>query len=101
MPELLPGQTIETKEPVLLVEATAARPLKPGRMVFQLVVVDDAGNESVADTKEVYVIDNARPTAVLSVPEKVASGQPIRLDGSGSTDIGGQIVRYKWTRLVG
>jgi hypothetical protein len=101
MPELLPGQTIETKEPVLLVEASRERPLRPGRMVFQLVVVDDSGNESAPVTREVYVIDDQHPTAVLVAPERVAAGQPIRLDGSQSTDIGGTIVRYKWTRLAG
>ncbi len=99
MPEFNPGQTIETREAVVQVDASPEKPLPPGKMVFQLVVIDDKGQESAPVTADVYVIDNARPTAIMTAPSKVQAGQPFRLDGSRSTDVDGQVVRYRWTRI--
>jgi hypothetical protein len=100
MPDFQPGQTIETREAFVSVDASPEKPLPPGKMTFQLVVVDDQGQESEPVTADVFVIDNARPTAVLVAPQRVQAGQPFRLDGSKSTDVDGQVVRYRWTRIA-
>lgn len=97
MPTFTDGQTIETREPFITVDASPQAPLKPGKMTFQLVVVDDTGNESAPAMMTVFVVDSERPTAILVGPDKVPQAQAFRLDGSRSTDVGGQIVRYKWT----
>ena len=51
MPIFQIGQAIETTEPTVLVE----NKLAVGRHTFQLVVVDDAGNQS-APTKAIAVV---------------------------------------------
>jgi hypothetical protein len=99
MPELQIGQIIPTDTPTFEVTSSPQNPLPPGKMVFQLVVVDNNGNESLPVTMDVIVRDTERPTAVLKGPSMVQPGQPILLDGRGSTDIGGRIVQYRWTRL--
>lgn len=91
------GQTIETTEPFIQVDGSPQSPLRVGKMTFTLVVVDDAGNESPQSTFTVNVYDSERPTAILTGPDRVPQAQPFRLDGSRSTDVGGKIVRYKWT----
>jgi hypothetical protein len=100
MPDFQPGQTIETREAFVQVDASPEKPLPPGKMVFQLIVIDDQGTESAPVTADVYVIDNARPTAVLNAPPRVQAGQPFRLDGSGSSDVDGKVARYRWTRIA-
>ncbi len=50
-----PGKTVKTDEPTVLVEVRGDPPLLPGRHRFQLVVVDDDGNESEPVTVEVTV----------------------------------------------
>lgn len=99
MPEFLPGQTIETKDPIVEVFASPQKPLPPGKHVFELVVVDDADNESLPARVEVTVLDTVRPTAVVNGPERVPFGQAFKLDGSKSTDIGGRVVAWRWTRI--
>jgi hypothetical protein len=100
MPELLPGQTKETDTPTFTVTVDPNNPLPAGTMQFQLVVVDDAQNESAPAQVVVHVIDNVRPTAILSAPAMVPVGQGFMLNGSQSTDIGGTIVTYRWTRVM-
>ena len=99
MPELPVGAVVETDTPTFEVTSTPANPLPPGKMVFQLIVKDDNGNESLPTQMEVFVIDNQRPTAILQGPGKVPVGQSFTLDGRASTDIGGRVVKYRWTRL--
>lgn len=95
MPEFTLNQPIETRDPQIEVTSGNA-PLPIGRLRFQLVVVDDAGNESLPSTVEVIVADTARPTAVLDAPEKVGFGESFKLSGERSVDIGGQIATYRW-----
>jgi hypothetical protein len=98
MPEFSPGQTIETDTPTIDVTATPQKPFPPGKLTFSLVVVDDSGNESLPSMVTVVVLDNARPTAVVTAPPQVPVGQAFNLDGRQSTDVGGgRIVRYRWT----
>ena len=97
MPEFKPGQPIETDDPVILVEM-GRTPLPKGRHTFQLIVVDDDGLQSAPDTREVIVLDDRLPTAVLAAPARVQLGTEFRLDGSRSSDPApGKVVRYIWT----
>jgi hypothetical protein len=100
MPTLQIGQTIPTDTPTLEITGSPQSPLPPGKMTFQLVVVDNAGNESLPVTLDVTVKDTERPTAMLTGPTMVQPGASILLDGRQSSDIGGRIVQYRWTRLA-
>jgi hypothetical protein len=98
-----PGATFSTPgdDPIVKVLLSATAPLRPGIHVFQLVVVDDAGNESAPVRQEVRVIDQARPNAVLTVlpSETVPFGEGFTLSGEKSFDIGGSIKEYRWTMV--
>lgn len=52
MPTFEPRKPIVTQEPVIVVDAG----LPPGRYLFQLVAIDEAGNESQPNIKEVIVL---------------------------------------------
>lgn len=93
------GVPIETKEAVITVEIDAANPLPVGQRRFQLVVVDDSGNESAPAELIVIVADNERPTAVIDGPSRVSFNEPFRLNGEKSFDIGGKVVRWRWTLM--
>ena len=69
MAKFVPGTdtTVKSDEPLLDVAASAATPLKPGKHVFQLVVVDDSGNDSETASVTVIVQDLDRPTAVVDL----------------------------------
>ena len=70
--------------------------------VFSLIVTDDEGGESEADTVTVTVIaPNAVPVADAGVNQTVASGAMVELDGSGSLDRDGTVASYSWTRTGG
>ena len=94
-----PGVPVVTAEPTIEVTVTPDAPLPVGRHRFQLVVVDDSGNESAPSIAEVIVRDAQKPTAVLDAPRDVNSGSSFQLSGARSSDIGGKIVKYIWTRL--
>ena len=93
MAQFVTNQTIETPESEIEVTVNPQAPLPVGRHRFQLVVVDDSGNVSEPDVVEVIVKDTSKPTAVLHF------GQIFQLTGKQSFDIGGKIVRYRWTLL--
>ena len=100
MPDFTIGQPVTTDVPNVEVSVTPQRPLAPGRHVFQLVVTDDAGNASEPATVEVVVIGDARPTAVIDAPQRVAAGRSFELSGRRSADLPpGRIVRYTWLQL--
>jgi hypothetical protein len=100
MPEFRTGEPIETREPEIEVTVTPASPLPAGRNRFQLVVVDDSGNESAPAVVEVIVRDTTNPTAVLDAPREMEFGRSFRLSGRRSSDIPpGRIVNYRWTLL--
>jgi len=101
MATFLPGQPIATSDASIEVTVSPASPLAPGRHRFQLVVVDDSGNESVPSIAEVVVIDDKRPTAVLDAPARVSFGASFRLSGARSTDLPpGRIHEFRWM-LIG
>jgi hypothetical protein len=98
MPQFAIGSPVETEEPVVEVTVETEQPLPTGRHVFQLVVVDDSGNESKPDQVEVIVRDSELPTAVLAAPKQVEFGTSFELNGEKSSDVPpGKVVRYIWT----
>lgn len=98
MPQFVVGSPVETQEEMVTVDQDESQHLSVGQHVFQLVVIDDAGNESVPAKVEVVVKDTQAPTAVLRAPSQVEFGKPFRLDGRESSDIPpGKIVKYIWT----
>ena len=99
MAQFVTNQTIETPEPEIEVTVNPQAPLPVGRHRFQLVVIDDSGNVSEPDVVEVIVKDTSKPTAVLQAPREVNFGQSFQFTGRQSFDVGGRIVRYRWTLL--
>jgi hypothetical protein len=99
MPEFRTGQPVVTNTPDVEVTVSPTSPLPPGRHRFQLVVQDDSGNSSEPAVAEVIVRDTQKPTAVLDAPLEVELGHSFQLSGKRSSDIGGRIVKYTWTRL--
>ncbi len=99
MPEFKIGEKIETTDPKIEVTIDPANPLRPGTYRFQLVVVDDSGNESEPAFVNIIVRDSERPTAVIDAPRAVEVGQSFDMSGERSLDVGGRIVSYVWTLL--
>jgi hypothetical protein len=100
MAEFRPNQPIETDTSDIEVTVSPASPLPVGRHQFQLVVVDDSGNQSEPAVFEVIVRDTSKPTAVIDGPRAVDAGSSFQLSGRRSTDVGGRIVKYRWTLLA-
>ena len=87
---------LTTQDPKVEVTVDRERPLAVGKHRFRLIVVDQAGNESVPDEIEVVVLDNERPTAVLEGPARVNFGEAFVLTGERSSDPNGPIIQYRW-----
>lgn len=82
--------------PTASVEAIVAG-LAPGTTcTFQLVVIDDLGQESAPVTATVAI--QAAPVAKITAPKTTAAGKTFTLDGTGSTPQG-QIKTYRWTLM--
>ena len=98
-------QSDSTGISVTLSDATAASPTFTAPTVdtsgtvitFQLTVTDQ--NNS-ADTADVAVTINRKPTAVASADVSIATeGDTVTLDGTGSSDPdGGSAITYAWTQ---
>lgn len=100
MATFIPGQEVKTDVPTVEVSITPGNPLPPGRHRFQLVVVDDAGNESEPAAVDIVVIDDKKPTAVIDAPASVPFGSSFSLSGARSFDLApGKIKSYRWLRL--
>ena len=99
MPEFRAGQPVVTNTPDVEVTVAANAPIPEGRHRFQLVVEDDSGNSSEPSITDVIVRDTQKPTAVIDAPREVELGRSFQLSGRRSTDVGGRIVKYTWTRL--
>ena len=100
MPVFQPGQVVDTGEQTDVLVEMGPRPLRVGRHRFQLVVVDDSGNESEPAFCDVTVIDRDRPTAVITPARlSVALNTNFTLSGAASTDVGGRLVRFRWTLI--
>ena len=100
MSEFVVGTPQETKDPTIEVTVNAQKPMPVGKHKFQLVVVDDSGNQSLPSVVEVVVKDSQNPTAVVTAPSQVEYGRSFVLDGRASSDvIPGKIVKFIWTML--
>ena len=100
MATFVPGQPVVTAEPTVQVTVSPTAPLAPGRHRFQLVVVDDSGNQSEPAVAEVIVIDDKKPTAVIDAPRTVSFGASFSIAGNRSFDLApGKIVEYRWVML--
>ena len=106
MAQFVPNQPVAQPDPVVSVDVTPTSPLPMGVNRFQLVVVDDAGNESEPVFLEVIVRDTERPTAVLDmvdvrggrVDPVVSFGQTFVLSGARSSDVApGTVAEYRFT----
>jgi hypothetical protein len=75
--------------------------LAAGRHAFRLVVTDDSGNKSAPADQSAIVVDNMPPTASLVAPGQLTQAQPFLLSGQRSSDVGGRVVQYQWTRVSG
>ncbi len=101
MAVFVPGQEVQTSESSVEVTVTPTSALPPGRHRFQLIVVDDAGNQSEPAVVEVIVVDDKKPTAVIDAPARVSAGASFKLTGARSSDLApGKIVSYRWLRMV-
>ena len=96
-----PGDRQETAESKIEVTVNQANPIKVGTHRFQLVVVDNEGNESEPAIAEVLVKDLQKPTAKLEIqPKSVEFGKSFVLVGTDSSDVApGTIKTFRWTRL--
>jgi len=100
MAEFVINADVVTDQPTIEVTLSADKPLALGRHQFRLIVVDNAGNKSIGDVKEVLVADLDNPTAILVAPTVVGFGRSFLLDGSRSFDVGGgKVVQYVWNYL--
>ena len=100
MAEFAVNADVTTETPTVEVTVSPDRPIPLGRQRFRLIVVDDAGNKSIADEVTIIVADLDAPTAVLRAPRSVAQGTSFTLDGSASFDTGGgRVAQYVWTYL--
>jgi len=107
MAKFTPNVPVVSNTPAVTVDIDPANPLPPGRHRFSLVVVDDAGNRSQADTIEIIVRDDTAPTAVLDVVDtagnRVAAVVDVQksfgLSGARSFDAIGRITEFRFTML--
>jgi len=101
---------VKTKDTLLKVAVSPDNPLSIGPHVFELEVLDNAGNRSVPVRVQLVVRDSQAPTAVLNVADEqgrvltepvVELGASFMLTAKGSVDAapGTGIESYTW-RLV-
>ena len=70
-------------------------------LTFSLVVTDDDGAASAADTVVISVSANEVPSADAGADQTVSSLDVVTLDGSASVDNDGTIAGYAWTQTTG
>jgi hypothetical protein len=101
MANFIIGTKITTAENTISVDVTPDALITPGVHHFQLVVVDDAGNESDPSVAQIVIKDSTKPTAVLTIaPTQVDPGASFKLDGTKSSDVApGKVVQFIWTMI--
>lgn len=108
MAEFKPNVPVVQADPLVSVDVKDAAAMPPGKYRFQLVVVDDADNESDPAFIEVIVRDTERPTAVLDminadktiIDPTAPVGSSFLLSGARSSDVApGKIKAYRFTLL--
>ena len=71
-----------------------------GQVRLQLVV-DDLRGGMVSDDLTITVEPDLRPTANAGDDQNVQVGMTVTLDGTGSSDLGGDDLTYRWTQSGG
>jgi hypothetical protein len=108
MAEFKPKVPVVQADPVVTVDVKTGNPLPVGPLTFQLVVVDDSGNESAPTLINIIVRDTDKPTAVLEMVDKIGNrldpvvsvGQSFILSGVKSSDLPpGKVKEYRFTLL--
>lgn len=73
-----------------------------GVQVFQLEVLDEAGNRSTAAKWKLEIAPPLRPVAVLTPPDRVVVGKPFRLLADQSmAATGHRLLLYLWQVAIG
>ena len=72
----------------------------PTDLTFSLVVTDNQGATSAADTVVIHDTDQA-PTANAGPDQTVNGGSTVNLNGNGSSDPNGDTLTYAWTQTGG
>jgi len=72
---------------------------------FRLVVIDDKGKSSDADTVQITVCNRetsgCKPTAVAGNDRSASVGEVVSLDGTASLDPQNQTLNYQWRQVSG
>lgn len=72
---------------------------------FRLVVIDDKGKSSDADTVQITVCNReesgCKPTAVAGKDRSSSAGEVVTLDGTASLDPQNQTLNYQWLQVSG
>ncbi|WP_339721004.1 hypothetical protein [uncultured Paraglaciecola sp.] len=99
--DLIVNQKISAAAPDALLNITidSQSPLQTGSYEFQLVVVDDSGNNSNPATVKITIADDQAPTAVIDAPSRVGFAKDFSLSGQRSIDIGGELTKFVWTLI--
>lgn len=95
------NQSFVTQTETFRVPQPAGALLGLGRHRFRLAVEDTSGYVSLPVEREVIVGDIVPPTAALDAPGTLLPGEAFSLSGKRSTDVGGRIVKYAFTRIAG
>ena len=101
------NQPVEQDAPDVKVDFAPNQQLKVGANRFELVVIDDAGQESEPATIEVVLLHDEKPTAILDVLNpngerlerpRLKQGEQFMLSGKRSFDKDpGKIEKYRFT----
>jgi hypothetical protein len=94
--QLNDGIPVVTDAPTFTFQVAPAQPLPLGRHIVTLIVQDDAGNQSLPDIKQFFVVDSIAPTAAITAPATLAVGELLTVSGANSFDVGGTIASYEW-----
>ncbi len=106
MPIFKKNKSVQQGQPQVKVQFAANSGLDLGANRFELVVIDDAGNESAPAHLDIIVKDTDRPTAVLDMVDgngkritpTIGQGKSFFLSGARSSDKGdGKVVKYRIT----
>lgn len=110
MAQFVLNQPISQADPVVSVEVSRDKPLPVGANRFQLIVVDNDGNQSDPVFLDIIVQADTVPTAVLDmvdanggrVDATVPFGTSFILSASRSSDVApGKLVEYRFTLVNG
>jgi hypothetical protein len=82
------------------VDSTSPKPQftadQPGTYIAGLLVNDGKVSSTMATTQVIASVANSAPVAVAGAFQNVVTGQPVTVDGSGSTDANGDVLNYTW-----